>query len=357
MDNNQEAYQLFINELQNMRSELHSQRQQFENQLNSHQEREQNLRTELDNILNRQQQKDNSNTPRIPTSPRMSNQRPRHPDPEPFSGEDTKDYLPFKMNLRTKFTIDANCYSTEDEKVYYAYSRLRGKASQRMLPWLTAKQELNTPVHWDDFVQAMDKAFNDPDRQRKALVRINTMKQGRRTLEDFLNEFDGELLNAGGIVWADMQKKALLDTAVNWQLLQGMVGIEQANSYEGYCDQLRRINHDLQRVDHLSRRGTRTNTPFPQQNPPSGNPNQMDWEPTTTQVAATGQRWSTPRTAGKSARWASDEVLQTRRNEGKCLRCGSKEHFVRNCQGQTMHQAPHIATVEHAEDKQEEGKE
>lgn len=356
MDNDQEAYQFLINELQNMRTELHSQRQQFETQLGSHQEREQNLRTELDNVLNKQQQGDNGNPPRIPTTPRMNNPRPRHPDPEPFSGEDTKDYLPFKMNLHTKFTIDSACYSTEEEKVYYAYSRLRGKASQRMLPWLTAKQELNTLVRWDDFVQAMDKAFNDPDRQRKALVRINTMKQGRRTLEDFLNEFDGELLSAGGIVWEDVQKKALLDTAVNWQLLQGMVGIEQANTYEGYCDQLRRINHDLQRVEHLSKRG-RMNTPYPQQNPTNGNPDQMDWEPTTTQVAATGQRRTAPRTTRRSARWASEEVLQARRNEGKCLRCGSKEHFVRNCQGKAMHQTPHIATVEHAEDEQEEGKE
>lgn len=51
------------------------------------------------------------------------------------------------------------------------------------------------------------------------------MKQRKRDLEEFLNEFDQVLLSAGGISWDDTQKKALLDTAVNWQLLKGMIGM------------------------------------------------------------------------------------------------------------------------------------
>ena len=65
----------------------------------------------------------------------------------------------------------------------------------------------------------MDKAFGDLNYQRKALVWVNTMKQGWKSLEEFLNEFDGELLSADGMLWSDAQKKALVETAVNWQLL------------------------------------------------------------------------------------------------------------------------------------------
>jgi hypothetical protein len=107
------------------------------------------------------------------------------------------------MNLHTKFAINAACYPTEEEQVYYAYSRLRGKASQRVLPWLLAHQKSETPVLWAEFSAVLDKAFGDPDQQRKALVRVNIMKQGRRDFEEFLNEFDEELLNAGGINWDD----------------------------------------------------------------------------------------------------------------------------------------------------------
>ena len=64
-----------------------------------------------------------------------------HPDPELFSGEDPKDYPSFKLNLCTKFIINAACFTNKKEKVYYAYSCLCGKASQHILPWLTAKQD------------------------------------------------------------------------------------------------------------------------------------------------------------------------------------------------------------------------
>ena len=110
----------------------------------------------------------------------------------------------------------------------------------------------------------MDKAFGDPNHQRKALVRVNTMKQGRKSLEEFLNEFDGELLSAGGMLWSDAQKKALVETAVNWQLLQRIIEMEQASLYKAYCNQLRRVNHDLQRVEHLSKRNRPTTTSYHQ---------------------------------------------------------------------------------------------
>jgi hypothetical protein len=191
------------------------------------------------------------------------------------------------MNLCTKFAIDAACYSTEEEQVYYAYSRLRGKASQRILPWLQARQDSQKPVQWSKFAAVLDKAFSDPDRRRKALVRINTIKQGKRDLEEFLNEFDEVLLSAGGINWDDSQKKALLDTAVNWQLLKGMIGVTQADSYEAYCDQLRRVNHDIQRVERLSKGRARMTaaageTPTRRRSaspPQSSRPDPMDWEP------------------------------------------------------------------------------
>lgn len=105
MNDGQEAYQAFMNELQNVRTELQTQRQQFESQLQTQQEREDSFRTDLEIALARPPQPPaptHSND--APTPIAQSNQRPRarHPDPELFSGEDPKDYLSFKLNLRTK---------------------------------------------------------------------------------------------------------------------------------------------------------------------------------------------------------------------------------------------------------------
>ncbi|EAA64859.1 hypothetical protein AN2027.2 [Aspergillus nidulans FGSC A4] len=272
----EESVALLLQQLQELRTEMRTQKQQLQEENNS-------LRAELQAVRNSQLRNHPPVTTTVtsatPTPYERSYPRPRHPDVEPFTGEDPKDYPPFQMNLRTKFAIDAACYPTEEEQVYYAYSRLRGKASQRVLPWLLARQKSETPVLWAEFSAVLDKAFGDPDRQRKAL--------------SYLNEFDEELLNAGGINWDDNQKKALLDTAINVELLKAMVGIRQEDSYDNYCNQLREINHNLQRVARLTRKGSRAAVPthVARTRPAGGSdrtgtPDQMDWEATHAQIAA-----------------------------------------------------------------------
>lgn len=332
---------ILLRQLQELRTEMQVQRQQY-------QEENDSLRAELRAVQNQQPDTcaatTTTTTPSILEAASFGRPRPRHPDVEPFNGEDLKDYPPFRMNLRTKFAIDAACYSTGEEQVYYAYSRLRGKASQRILPWLQARQESGTTVEWGEFAAVLDKAFGDPDRQRKALVRINTMKQGKRDLEEFLNEFDEVLLSAGGISWDDSQKKALLDTAVNWQLLKGMIGIPQADTYEAYCDQLRRVNHDIQRVERLSKGRARTTaavggapTRRRSTSPPQpARPDPMEWEPIITQIAALREEVrglkSTDRTKPpKRAVWVSAEERDKRKAREECIRCGERGHRVRGC--------------------------
>ena len=122
---------ILLRQLQELRTEMQAQRQQY-------QEENDSLRAELRAIQSQQPDMRTTTasiaTPPVPEAPSLNRPRPRHPDVEPFTGEDPKDYPPFRMNLRTKFAIDAACYRTEEEQVYYAYSRLRGKASQRILP-------------------------------------------------------------------------------------------------------------------------------------------------------------------------------------------------------------------------------
>lgn len=97
-----------------------------------------------------------------------------------------------------------------------------------MLPWLVAKQETKEPLHIVEFEGAMDKAFGNPDARQKALVQVNTMKQGTKDPREFLGKFDEALSDAGGLLWHDKQKKAVLETAISWQLLQGMIGVTPA---------------------------------------------------------------------------------------------------------------------------------
>lgn len=365
MNDDNEAYHLLVNEIQNMRTqiqrqhdEIQSQQQTFQTHVQSQQERESNLRTQLDEVLTQPPPQPTATAPNQaePSTPTVrSHQRPRarQPDPELFSGENLEDYPPFKLNLHTKFTIDAACFENEEERVYYAYSRLTGKASRSILPWLMAKRSQNTPVQWDEFIQVTDKAFGDPDLEEKALVRVNTMKQGRKSLEEFINEFDGELLNAGGMLWNDALKKTLLETGVNWQILEKLIGKDRASTYDGYCEQLRRIDHDMHRMERLSRRYNPSTNSYRQATSYGSKPDPMDWEPTITQVAAMNQQQSSFRTTRKENRWASEEELQSRRNQRRCLRCGGNGHFVKQCRT-TLTQPAHVAAVTNMKQRREE---
>lgn len=75
--------------------------------------------------------------------PHDARQRPctRYPDMEMFDGSNTKDFMPFKMNLCTKFTMDGPCFLNDEEWVLYAYGWLKGRASQCVLPWIAAKMD------------------------------------------------------------------------------------------------------------------------------------------------------------------------------------------------------------------------
>jgi hypothetical protein len=247
--------------------------------------------------------------------------KPRFPNPSKYSHENPSEYISFRMNLKSKLLIDRATFLSDDEKVCYAFDRLSGVAAKRMTPWIRTNQD-NGTISVASFFTEMDSAFDDPQRQEKALVRVNSMKQGGRDLIAFLGEFNETLVDAGGLSWDDSQKKTLLQVAINVRLMEAMVGRDKKPTYEGYCDQLRAVDEDLKQIRRIQGRGQppRTSRPI------TGNkrePEQMDWQPTQVNALRTKER----------EYWGSPEEIAQRRKEGLCLRCGRKGHLVRGCSG------------------------
>lgn len=269
--------------------------------------------------------------------------RGRYPDVSQFSGESPAEYLPFKMNLRTKLTLDVATFPTDQEQVLYSYTRLAGKAARRMLPWIQAQENRGAPLRMDGFLEAMDKAFGDPHLVEKALARVNTMRQGNKELREFLGEFDEALAQAGGLGWEDGQKKMRLRTALDVDLLSDTVGMEAAPSYEGYCNQLLRIDEQRKEVARLRSHKTRGGVAPP---PPGKDPDEMDWQATvaslTAEVAALRANTRGGTSTGRSS-WASREEIERRKSEGLCLRCGRRGHYVRECRARLAQRPATIA--------------
>ena len=160
--------------------------------------------------------------------------RPKLPDPEKFSGEDLSLFPQFFSQLKAKLKIDAESIGNENDRVWYGFSRLSGKAAARVHPWVSTYCDDPT-FSLGSFFKQLEIAFEDPARKKKALTRLNTLRQGNRLFTDLMSEFDQLLLEAGGHGWSDDVKKGYLSAALNYPLRERLVTVKEESTYENYC--------------------------------------------------------------------------------------------------------------------------
>ena len=177
--------------------------------------------------------------------------RPSLPHPDRFDGKDLSLYPQFEGLLQAKLHIDAASIGGETEQVWYAYGRLSGEAAGRIYPWVMHAQNTATLSVQALFTQ-MRLAFSDPRQHQKALSQLNRTKQRSQPFSEFLNDFNRLILEAEGWGWEDKIKKGYLKAALSTKLLTATIGIEEKESYEGYCSQLRKISDQLAEIAELT---------------------------------------------------------------------------------------------------------
>ncbi len=244
-------------------------------------------------------------------------QKAKLPHPEKFTGEDKTMYPQFEGMLQAKLEIDGAVIGNEREKVWYAFGRLTDSAAVRIYPWMTYAQRQGR-FTVDELFTQMRLAFHDPRHQQKALDSLNRTKQGKRPLNNFLNDFSRLILEAEGWGWDDIIKKGYLKAAISTKLMTAMVGVPEGTSYEEYCSQLRMVSDQLDQVQELTTR----RQVWQKKQETSSAAESMDWQATPISTVAV-------RT--KEARWATPEEKERRRRKGECFRCGQEGHRVRDC--------------------------
>jgi hypothetical protein len=266
----------------------------------------------------------------------VDQKKPRHSlsPPEQFTNKDNSQYPQFRSLLEAKLRIDAKAIGSEEERVWYGFGCLSGDAARRIHPWMQYAQ--GTPeFSVKGLLDQMDQAFADPQKQAKALEKINRIRQGNQDFRTFLQDFEQTLLEAQGWGWADEVKKGYLKAGLNRELCDRLVTQMEPDRYSEFTAQLRMISDKLQQIkawDNRRNRGRGGNSYVPQVTTQStGDP--MDWESTqATTVAATGHTLSGPSRQGqRRAKWVSHEEIGLRITNGSCIRCGNDSHMIRDC--------------------------
>lgn len=267
----------------------------------------------------------------VATAPSIHTPKQRMGKIHPYTDEDKSLYPQYKGLLEAKLDIDAFALGADDkERAWWAFGTLQGDAAKRIYPWvsLATKTDTLTTVA---LLEQMDQAFSDPEEQTKALRSLNRMKQGKDDLRLYIGRFEQALLKAGGWTWEENVKKSMFFRGVNRTIKDRMVGKDEPATYSKLVAMVRKISDDLQalNIDNGVWR------PFNSKSHDSGSTSKpqassesMDWEPTPRAAANKPPRKGDKRTPAK---WASKDVLEQRRADGVCLRCGGDDHFIDKC--------------------------
>lgn len=248
---------------------------------------------------------------------------------EPFNGSDRALYAQFAAKQRAKVAVERPSIGGPYECVWQIFGYLEGQAAAQVLPWMTtyaSDASLVTEGTIDSLFRHLDFLFKDKEAQAKALRGLTSLRQGQRPFQVVLAELQRLLMEAGGHGWEDRQKAAYLDNSLNNDLKDSLITVDKKDSFEEYCAQLQQIADRLE--DRKSRRTNppKSFAPVPPMAAPSSNtgmdPDRMDWEPSASRNRSTSAR---------RARYVSDEEIQRRREEGRCLRCGGSNHRVAQC--------------------------
>jgi Retrotransposon gag protein len=141
--------------------------------------------------------------------------------------------------------------------------RLKGKAAQRLHPWMGANGKGHgriTDNTIKEFFEQMRFFFADVHRRVKANERLHSLYQGKRTFNEYLGEFELLLLEARESTWEDVIKCGFL---LNIKMRQSIVSLQAAKTFVEYCHQfscpLRTERRGHNRLG-ASRRGTQQPT-------------------------------------------------------------------------------------------------
>ncbi len=124
----------------------------------------------------------------------------RLPNVPEYEGK-RSEFRAWRDQVNAKINVDL-ARENQAIQAWYIHSRLRGRALQQITPWVNTAIQQNalTP---DGLLYQLQIAYDDPESAERAARKLNTLRQGTKSFNSFLAEFERTLLDAGGIDWSN----------------------------------------------------------------------------------------------------------------------------------------------------------
>ena len=253
-----------------------------------------------------------------PSSP--AHRSAKHPDPPYFDGA-RSDLDAFIYKLEAKLSANADWYPDTLSKINYAYGRLEGKAEKQILPRMN-RANAAAIRNMDDFFQALQTCFGDPDKKFSAQQFIFKLKQANKPFSEYLAAFQAHIGDTG---FDESNQLYHFRMGLSRELTNYLITM---NTEEMSMDTLIKTCHKL---DNAYRQMQSQN--------PGANPRRL---PTTTTSTATTTAVHTSNNDGNTAMDLSKiqsrprgpltaQEKQRRRDNNLCLYCAEKDHQAINC--------------------------
>jgi hypothetical protein len=298
--------------------------------------------------------------PYVPQDPGTAPTRPgRMQMPSlPLYNGNTAEYQDWAMLVYAKLEGDGANIGDARKQIFHLLMALEGDARRYMVPWV-GKNVINNPglgATPTDFMKFLAEGFENTGAREEALMKLTSMKQGNRTFQAFLLEFNQTMYAAGQTEQEDVIKITYLKNALCRELLQAqsIVG-DLPTQYSRYTTMLTRQWNQIteaKAVEKRQHRGGYGSTTAPQTLPTtSQGRDAIDLSAGTTRVATTTSnppRRNPGLAEYPQAKWVTREIMDERRRSRCCMRCGNVGHQVSDCKFRPAInpiRAPRINTV------------
>jgi hypothetical protein len=240
------------------------------------------------------------------------------PDPEKFNGQSYK-FDTWLSSIKAKLRVDGDAISDSTAQFYYVYLNLESHVQAIVLPQLSAAED-SSLYDYATILNQLVRVYDNLNKVLEAEDKLYALKQGTDSLPAFIAKFERVLYEARSQDWPDANKISAFRQGLSNQLKNRLA--QQLNLPRTYAEFLRTVQQLV----------GRPSAPF--YSDASGAKQSISQRPSgdSMDIGAINTINSiTPQHTPPRARSTSLAERERRRSLGTCVRCGSREHWVRDC--------------------------